>query len=73
MENNIKTEEIYDNGLLKEVEESFDRLDEYIKKIRKKTQKQWIFGFISGYGTAVGGMAIGAVFIKFINRNRKAG
>jgi dihydropteroate synthase len=69
MEKDITMEE-FDNGLLKEVEESFDRLDEYIKKIRKKSQKQWIFGFVSGYGTAVAGMAIGAFFIKLINKKK---
>lgn len=67
----VKSEKVDNDTLDGKIDESLFTIEEYVHDIRRKAKKEWRNGFISGYGSAIAGFALGAIIVKHIDKKAK--
>jgi hypothetical protein len=67
----VKSEKVDNDTLDGKIGESLNALEEHIYEIRRKAKKEWRNGFLSGYGSAIAGFALGAIIVKQIEKKAK--
>ena len=67
----VKSEKVDSKELDSKFDESLNALEEHIYEIRRKAKKEWVNGFLSGYGSAIAGVVLGTVIIKQIEKKTK--